>query len=394
MITYQTAILSDKGLQQAINQDYAIEYHTSQGHLWIIADGEGNAPRGLHAARLMSDTIRNYIEDNKANNAAELLRKALGQANEILNKHLLIAEGVVALADENSFHLAVFGKSKALRLKGKQLEDISNSNGILGQTPAMQIQILSLPLQAGSQILLLSKGAFLQLSFEQIVAILSAKNSKDDKVQQLLLATHQKGGQYNASIALIDLPAMRLGQAVTQSWKKIRPYAFPLLLVAMVATFAIIAQKSYKKEQETEAKEQQKNIAERKAMQKLKDSLAQVDAAKDEVIKHKMQKGETIGTVARKYNTTIEAILALNTNTLDEKASVYVGQEIKVNVKMIYTLTKEQTLQELYEERFKRWEKMGITPESIKKANLPKTLNGKLPKGTKIIIPALKADKY
>jgi len=392
MITYQTAILSDRGLQQSINQDYAIEYHTSQGHLWIIADGEGNAPRGLHAARLMSDTIRNYIEDNKANNAAELLRKALQQANEVLNKRMLIAEGVVAIACEQQIHLAVFGKSKALRLKGKQLEDISNSNGVLGQTPAMQIQILSLPLQAGSQILLLSKGAFLQLSFEQIVAILSAKNSKDDKVQQLLLATHQKGGQYNASIALIDLPAMSLGQAVTQSWKKIRPYTFPLLLVAMVATFAIIAQKSYKKEQETEAKEQQKNIAEQKAMQKLKDSLARVDAEKDEIIKHKIQKGETIGTVARKYNTTIEAILALN--TLDEKASVYVGQEIKVNVKMIYTLTKEQTLQELYEERFKRWEKMGITPESIKKANLPKTLNGKLPKGTKIIIPALKADKY
>jgi len=391
MIAYQTAILSDKGLQQSINQDYAIEYHTSQGHLWIIADGEGNTPRGLHAARLMADTIRTYIEDNKATNAAELLCKALQQANEVLNKRMLIAEGVVAIACEQQIHLAVFGKSKALRMKGKQLEDISNSNGILGQTAAMQIQVLSLPLQAGSQMLLLSKGAFLQLSYEQIVATLSAKDSKDNKVQQLLLTTHQKGGQYNASIALIDFPAVSLTQVGAKTWKTIRPYAFPALLIAMVATFVILAQQSYKKEQETEENEQKRNIAELKAKQKMKDSLAQVDAAKDEVIKHKMQKGETIGTVARKYNTTIEAILALN--TLDEKASVYVGQEIKVNVKMIYTLTKEQTLQELYEERFKRWEKMGITPESIKKANLPKTLNGKLPKGTKIIIPALKTDK-
>ncbi len=60
---------------------------------------------------------------------------------------------------------------------------------------------------------------------------------------------------------------------------------------------------------------------------------------------------------------------------------------------MIYTTTKEQTIEEIYEERFKRWEKMGVSVESIRKANLPKTLNGKLPKGTKIIIPALKTGK-
>ena len=392
MTEFQTAILSDRGLQQPLNQDYAIEFATSQGHLWVVADGEGNAPRGLYAARLMADTIRTYIEDNKATNAAELLQKALQQANEVLNKRMLIAEGVVAIAQEQQIHLAVFGKSKALRMRGKDLEDISNNNGVLGQSAALQIQVLSLSLQQGSQILLLSKGAFLQLSFEQIVEILAKKIDREEKLQSLLFITHQKGGQYNASIALIDLPSINIAQISAKMWRAIRPYAFPVLLIAMVATFVILAQQSYKKKQETEENEQQKNIAELKAKQKIKDSLAQVDAAKEEVITHKMQKGETIGTVTRKYNSTIETILSLN--TLDDKASVYVGQDIRVNIKMIYKVDKEQSLEELYEERFKRWEKMGITVESIRKANLPKTLNGKLPKGTKVIIPALKTEKY
>ncbi len=392
MLEIQTAILSDKGLQQPINQDYAIEFKTSQGHLWVVADGEGNAPRGLHAARLMTDTIRSYIEDHKNTNNSELLSKALAQANETLHKRMLKAEGVVALIDQKQIHLAVFGKSKALKIRGKELEDISNANGILGQSANLSIQVVSFALQQGSQILLLSKGAFLQLTFEQIVEILTTKNTKEDKLQSLLLATHQRGGQYNASIALIDLPAPNLGQAAAKTWRALRPYMFPVLLIIMVAAFVIIAQRNHKTQQASEENEQAKNIAEQKAKQRLKDSLAKVDAAKDEIITHKMQKGETIGTIARKYNTTVEAVLSLN--ILDEKASVYVGQPIKVNVKMIFTTQKEQTIEEIYEERFKRWEKMGVNVESIRKANLPQTLNGKLPKGTKIIIPALKTEKY
>ncbi|GAB4487522.1 MAG: hypothetical protein OHK0045_08110 [Raineya sp.] len=392
MIDIQTAILSDKGLQQSINQDYAIECATSQGYLWVLADGEGNAPRGLYAARLMADAIRTYIEDHKADNKADLLRKALQQANEILHKRMLIAEGVVAFADAKQLHFAVFGKSKAFKLKGKELEDISNNNGTLGQSAAMQIQVISSNLQHSLQILLLTKGAFLQLTFEQIIEILSSKKTKEEKLESLLRITHQKGGQYNASIALIELPAISIAKIAAQTWKKARPYAFPIFLITFLAVFVITFQNTHQKQQEAETNEQKKNIAEFKEKQRIKDSLAQVDAAKDEIITHKMQKGETIGTVARKYNTTIEGILSLN--TLDDKASVYAGQQIKVNIKMIYITTKEQTIEEIYEERFKRWEKMGITTETIRKANLPKTLNGKLPKGTKIIIPALKKEKY
>jgi hypothetical protein len=36
---------------------------------------------------------------------------------------------------------------------------------------------------------------------------------------------------------------------------------------------------------------------------------------------------------------------------------------------------------------------MGVTVESIKKANKPTNLDGKLKKGTKIVIPALKKEK-
>lgn len=57
---------------------------------------------------------------------------------------------------------------------------------------------------------------------------------------------------------------------------------------------------------------------------------------------------------------------------------------------MIYTLEKEQSLEELYAERFARWEKAGITLAALRKANSSQgdTLAGTLPKGRALIVPS------
>jgi serine/threonine protein phosphatase PrpC/LysM repeat protein len=385
----ETSIISDKGLQATQNQDYVVEIATSQGHLWIVADGEGD--KGVKASRMMADLVRQYVEDNLANNSLELLRRALVYTNEILHKQLLLAEGIVAIQDKQQLHIAVFGKSKALKMYHKRLEDIQSSNGILGQQASLQPQIASVKTEIGSQILMMTKGAFLQLNHEDITQILVSHKKSEAKIQELLQKTFQHGGQYNASMALVEYTSAPLTESVGKAWKSFRPYVAPLIFVSILFTFFAIAHFTQRNQQEEANEEQLKIQREQQAIQRRKDSLERLDAKKDTIIDHKVEKGETIGIVARKYNTTVEALMSLN--ILDEKANVAKGQVIKVNVKMIYVLDQDQTLENLYKEKFFRWEKMGVTVESIKKANKPTNLDGKLKKGTKIVIPALKKEK-
>lgn len=387
MILCESSLKSEKGLQSSFNQDYVLEFSCSQGHLWLVADGEGENLRGVQASRLMADTIRSFIEDNKMPNSQDLLRKAIIKANEILHKKMLFAEGAMAFHQGNQVFIATFGKNKALLWAGKNLQEIQSTNPQLGQQAVIQPNITALPLQKNAQILLLSKGAFLGLNFDLIKNTLQSRQNIQEKVESLIKASLQSQNNENSSIALIYFPQESFLKVVQRIWKPIQPFVVPVLFLATIATFVIVTQKSHRQEVEKIENEQIQFQKAREKKRRLEDSLAQVDKAKDVIIKHKVQKGETIGTIARKYNSTVEALISLN--ILDDKANVAVGQEVKVNVKMIYTLPKAQTLESLYNERFKRWEKLGVTIESIQKANKPKELKGLLPQGTQIIIPAL-----
>lgn len=387
MIFCESSLKSEKGSENPFNQDYVLEFSCSQGHLWLVADGEGENLRGVQASRLLTDTIRSFIEDNKIPNSQDLLRKAIIRANEVLHKKMLFAEGAMAFQRENQIFVATFGKNKALLWNRKNLQEVQNTNPQLGQQAVIQPNITALPIRKNTQILLLSKGAFLGLNFELIKNILQGKQSHQEKVESLIKASLQSQNKENSSIVLIYFSQESLLQIAQRIWKPIQPFVVPALLLATVAAFLIVAQKSHQQEVEKVENDQMRFQKAREKKRRLEDSLAQVDKAKDLIIKHKVQKGETIGIIARKYNSTVEALISLN--ILDNKANVAVGQEIKVNVKMIYTLSKAQTLESLYNERFKRWEKLGVTIESIQKANKPKKLKGLLPQGTQIIIPAL-----
>ncbi|MDW8297102.1 MAG: hypothetical protein RMJ97_09510, partial [Raineya sp.] len=155
MILVESSLKSEKGLQSVVNQDYVLEFSCSQGHLWLVADGEGENLRGVQAARLFADTVRNFIEDNKITNVQDLLCKAIMKANEILHKKMLFAEGAFAFQQGNQVYVATFGKNKALLWHKKTLQEIQNSNPVLGQQAVIQPTITALPIQKNSQILLL-----------------------------------------------------------------------------------------------------------------------------------------------------------------------------------------------------------------------------------------------
>jgi len=391
MLQSHSHILSHKGSKAAFNQSYALQTECSQGQLWLIAESEGE--KAIQAATLAADTFRLYVENNYHSDVQDLLQKAVVETNEKLFKSSLHAEMSVAFVGKNQpkmLYIASFGKNKVLVEQDKKLSVSGNENVILGQQAVILPSFTPLVIAKQEKILLLSKGAFAQLNQGDIQHLLGQKMSSEQKLQSLLEKALSAGGIYPLAMALVEFQATPFLES--KVWKQTSPYIFPVLLVAIVATFFAIAYYSQQAEKQAEDDVVAKNKAEQDGLARQKDSLARIDPKKDTIITHQVARGETVGMVARKYNTTNEALMELN--ILDDKASVARGQLLKVNVKMIYTLQKEQTLQELYDERFKRWEKMGINLLSIKKANSDKNLEGKLKKSTKIIIPALQKDKY
>ncbi|MDX1904403.1 MAG: LysM domain-containing protein [Thermonemataceae bacterium] len=384
-------IISHKGSKAVFNQSYALKTECSQGYLWLIAESEGD--KASQAARLAADTFRCYIEDNFYTNPQDLLRKAILETNNELFKNSLHAELALAFVGKNApklLYMASFGKNKILVEQDKKILTSSNENFILGEQAVIQPVVSEVEIKNNEKIVLLSKGAFAQLSQSDMQVVLGQKNSSEEKLHNLLDKALSAGGIYPLAMALIEFDATPFLE--TKLWKKTAPYLFPVFLVGVIVTFFVVAYYSQQAEKQAEEDIIAKNKQEQNKIARTKDSLARIDAKKDTIIVHKVARGETVGIVARKYNTTNEALMELN--VLDDKASVARGQSLKVNVKMIYTFEKETTLQEVYEQRFKRWEKAGVNILSIKKANSDRNLEGKLKKGTKIIIPALQKDKY
>lgn len=388
MLLCESSVKTEKGLQSSVNQDYVAEFVSSQGRIWLVVSGLSEGWQGVRASRTFVDAVRSFIEDYKISSPQELFSKALSRANEELYQKGLFAEASAAFQYEKQLFVAIFGDAKAYKWQKGRLEEIPSKNPVLGETAMFHPQIAIIAIRPPLQVLLLSKGAFTGVDFETIKHELQTKQVASKKVENLLKISLQKqSSKYNSSVALVYFPAESFLQMTQKVIRIMKPFTAPALFAGIVVAFIWLAKWSERKETARQKSEQAYFQKASQRKKQIEDSLAQVDKAPDVIIKHKVIKGETLASIARKYNITVEKLISLN--TLAEKATISVGQELKVNVKMVYTLNKPQTLEELYKERFKRWESRGVTLESIRRANKPKELKGLLSKGTQVIIPAL-----
>ncbi|MEM9982861.1 MAG: Stp1/IreP family PP2C-type Ser/Thr phosphatase, partial [Bacteroidota bacterium] len=419
---------TDVGLQREKNEDYFSYFESANGDIFVICDGMGGHVGGATASRLAIDSIREHLQGKYFEEPKEALAQSLQFANlqifdQAQNSPALSGMGttcVILLIRATQAYYAHVGDSRlylwhkdTLQLLTKdhsvvqQLvdqgtitpEEASNHpnrnelSRAMGVAAIVEVEVSSSPyiVQKDDKFLLCSDGLTAHLTDTTLQQVLSRQDTPQEKALQLVAQANQQGGIDNITVQVIDFQHITLPPNTSRkAWKKLKPWLFPFLIIALLAT-VFMAQ--YLREQRIQAEIDQKvadSLAIVAAEKWTTDSLTKVDEHPDTLIIHRIKKGESLARIGKRYNVAIDSLV--DWNGIDEVEKIAVGIPLKIKAKMVYTLEKPQTLETLYEERFKRWENYDVTLKSLRRANSTPndSLVGVLPKGKKIIIPDLR----
>ena len=420
---------SDVGLKRQENEDYLAAFESPNGAVFIVCDGMGGHLGGATAARLATDVLMETLREHIFDSPLSALREAIQKANEAVlseaqKKVHLQGMGttvVILLLQDQQAYYAHVGDSRlyyhnahtGLRCLTKDHSYIQTliDQGLLtaaeatshpqrhqltkalGTQTTLEASIAAYPLtlEAGDQLLLCSDGLTEHVSELQIANVLQSTSPAQEKVNLLIRLAKEGGGSDNITVQVVEInPSKIQPRAATPAGgfgKKLDAWLFPVLLLSALVLFFALQYFYEAGLNKTKSKALEDSLRRMQQESFYQDSLLAVDNKPDTFIVHRIKKGESLFSIGKKYSSPLDSLLEWN--TLNDLKKIEVGQAVKIKVKMVYTLTKDQSLEELYQERFARWEKSGITLEALRKANSSKgdTLGGILPKGLKIIVP-------
>ena len=239
--------MSDVGLVRSLNEDNWGWTHLGRGvDLYVCADGMGGHDKGEVASQMAVDTIcseararlarmdpitaealENLLEESfqRGNNAikehSEQLRNDMGTtmvASLVWNKRLAFVANVGDsrgyLLRESALHQVTRDHSLVSRMveQGRITKDEArthpHSNILLrtvGTERDVDIDIFSVDLEAGDQILLCSDGLWGEVEDEDIEAILNHYENPRIACRELVRAAHHGGGKDNVTVVLFGV---------------------------------------------------------------------------------------------------------------------------------------------------------------------------------------------
>ncbi len=272
----QIATISDIGMRRTNNQDNLavslsnnLERWRERGHLFVVADGMGAHAAGEFASEVACDQVPQLYSKFDQVSPPEALKKAVVEANAIINRKgqaneeffnmgttcsalLILPQGAV---------VAHVGDSRVYMLRNQELNQLTADHSLvwemragghlsaddeaanfipknvitrsLGPYPDVKVDLEGpFPTQKGDAFLLCSDGLTGLVNDEEIGTIL-ATMPPDDAVQFLTDLTNLRGGPDNITIIVVkiihhDLTTQQSSnQPLTVRTKKIKP-AHPL----------------------------------------------------------------------------------------------------------------------------------------------------------------------
>ncbi len=229
--------LSDPGCVRQNNEDYFIS--DSFNGIFILADGMGGANGGEYASRLGSETLYEYLLHPPEDGASGALQSGFAQANSAVRQASLVNAGLegmgttlvaARLVQGDQFQFANVGDSRAYHLSGDQLAVLTTDQtwvvevgarlGIseealrrhpmrhvltmaIGVSDELRVNLQSLRISSGDQILLCSDGLHGVLGEEILENTLKSEKSLPDKAHYLIEAARAEGGPDNITVVLI-----------------------------------------------------------------------------------------------------------------------------------------------------------------------------------------------
>jgi LysM repeat protein len=358
---------------------FLANFHHANGDIYILCDANAAGQYAPQVSRQITDLLQTHIERHVYKDPQELI----DDARTLLNASSTIGQlplppqelslGIVIWSNHQLFwHLQ--GSAVLYLKKGKHLLSF------YADTPTRRFLPRPHHMALVSTCPLLQKEVLKNHFLEATTASQAHK-----RIMQAL--TQSRFGK-DVAACFIEFEEAELVES-PQSAKRGIFTLFIILAVLFVSVWIIHLVYSYQ-QQRKEAKEieaRQRALLEAK---RIADSLRLVDQQPDSIIIHKVKAGETATSIAQKYNTTLDSLREWNDFVPLDK--LYPGFRLRVKIKMLFTLPEAMTLEEVHQKYFKRWEKYGITVESLRRLNSTKSdsLKDVIPLGYSLMIPVWK----
>jgi serine/threonine protein phosphatase PrpC len=232
------ATRTDTGRQRNANEDSFF----TRSALFVVADGMGGAQAGEVASKAAAESFDRELPPGPPE---QVLRETIEAANRTIHEHArqdpdLAGMGTTitaAIVDLESEEVAIghVGDSRAYRLRSGRFERLTRDHSLveemrrkgqlteaqaedhpqrsiitraLGPEPEVEVDLQTVPAQAGDVFLLCSDGLTTMLGDEQIGHLLGRATSMQSAVRALVDEANRAGGRDNITVV-----AFRLGDA-------------------------------------------------------------------------------------------------------------------------------------------------------------------------------------
>jgi serine/threonine protein phosphatase PrpC len=229
------ATRTDTGRQRNANEDSLF----TRSALFVVADGMGGAQAGEVASKTAAES---FDRELPAAPPERILRETIEAANRTIHERArndpdLAGMGTTitaAIVDSESEEVAIghVGDSRAYRLRGGRLERLTRDHSLveemrrkgqltdaqaaehpqrsiitraLGPEPEVEVDLQTVPAQAGDVFLICSDGLTTMLGDEQIGQLLDRATSMQSAVRALVDEANRAGGRDNITVVAFRL---------------------------------------------------------------------------------------------------------------------------------------------------------------------------------------------
>ncbi len=193
-----------------------------RGHLYAVMDGVGSARKGMKSAQLLADALTRFYTDPAIAASVEGLRRIVAAANleacgwgvdPATGSQLAGAAFTVAWFDPAGVvHLLHCGDTAAFRFDGRHIARLTGEHvrrGVLehflGQGPGFHMDVLSVPLEAGDILCLVSDGVTKALSSEDLATLLECNAPMATVAREICTTARARGATDDITCVAIEL---------------------------------------------------------------------------------------------------------------------------------------------------------------------------------------------
>lgn len=231
----EQAVRTDTGRQRNANED---SYFT-RPPVFVVADGMGGAQAGEVASKAAAESFDRELPKAPPE---RVLRETIEAANRTIHEHArsdpsLAGMGTTttaAIVDPEAEEVAIghVGDSRAYRLRGGKLERLTRDHSLveemrrkgqltdaqaedhpqrsiitraLGPEPSVEVDLQTVPAQAGDVFLICSDGLTTMLDDEHISRLLNRATSMQSAVRALVDEANRAGGRDNITVIAFRL---------------------------------------------------------------------------------------------------------------------------------------------------------------------------------------------